>query len=59
LHGQRRLGRGVDPAQSSSTACLESVVQNGGSDARFPDDCLDALHTYGALTSAGRRAVGG
>jgi acyl carrier protein len=28
-------------------------------DVRFPDDFLDGLHTYGDLTSAVRRAVGG
>ena len=28
-------------------------------DVRFPDDFLDGLNTYGDLTSAVRRAVGG
>ncbi|HYY12560.1 MAG TPA: acyl carrier protein [Kineosporiaceae bacterium] len=28
-------------------------------DVRFPDDFLEGLHTYGDLTSAVRRAVGG
>jgi acyl carrier protein len=28
-------------------------------DVRFPDDFLEGLHTYGDLTSAVRRAIGG
>ncbi len=28
-------------------------------DVRFPDDFMEGLHTYGDLTSAVRRAVGG
>ena len=35
------------------------VVVEDALDVRFPDDFLDGLHTYGDLTSAVRRAVGG
>ena len=35
------------------------VVVEDALDVRFPDDFLDGLTTYGDLTSAVRRAVGG
>ena len=35
------------------------VVVEDALDVRFPDDFLEGLHTYGDLTSAVRRAVGG
>ena len=35
------------------------VIVEDALDVRFPDDFLEGLHTYGDLTSAVRRAVGG
>jgi acyl carrier protein len=35
------------------------VIVEDALDVRFPDDFLEGLHTYGDLTSAVRRAIGG
>jgi acyl carrier protein len=49
--------RDIGLDEESGLAVL--VVVEDALDVRFPDDFLEGLHTYGDLTSAVRRAVGG
>ena len=49
------LDLGID----EDTGFAVLLVVEDALDVRFPDDFLDGLHTYGDLTSAVRRAVGG
>ncbi len=49
----------VDLGIDDETGLEVLVVVEDALDVRFPDDFLEGLHTYGDLTSAVRRAVGG
>jgi acyl carrier protein len=49
----------VDLGIDDETGLAVLVVVEDALDVRFPDDFLEGLHTYGDLTSAVRRAVGG
>ena len=49
----------VDLGMDDDTGFAVLVVVEDALDVRFPDDFLEGLHTYGDLTSAVRRAVGG
>ncbi len=48
-----------DLGMDDDTGLAVLVAVEVALDVRFPDDFLDCLHTYGDLTSAVRRAVGG
>ncbi len=48
-----------DLGMDDDTGLAVLVAVEDALDVRFPDDFLDGLHTYGDLTSAVRRAVGG
>ena len=48
-----------DLGMDDDTGFAVLVVVEDALDVRFPDDFLEGLHTYGDLTSAVRRAVGG
>jgi acyl carrier protein len=48
-----------DLGLDDETAFAVLVDVEDALDVRFPDDFLEGLHTYGDLTSAVRRAVGG
>ena len=48
-----------DLGMDDDTGLAVLVVVEDALDVRFPDDFLEGLHTYGDLTSAVRRAVGG
>ncbi len=49
----------IDLGIDDDTGLAVLVVVEDALDVRFPDDFLEGLHTYGDLTSAVRRAVGG
>jgi acyl carrier protein len=49
----------ADLGLDDDTGFAVLVVVEDALDVRFPDDFLEGLHTYGDLTSAVRRAVGG
>ena len=56
LTGQTPL---VELGIDDETGLEVLVVVEDALDVRFPDDFLEGLHTYGDLTIAVRRAVGG
>jgi acyl carrier protein len=49
----------VELGIDEDTGLIMLVHVEDALDVRFPDDFLEGLHTYGDLTSAVRRAVGG
>ncbi len=49
----------VELGIDDDTGLAVLVVVEDELDVRFPDDFMEGLHTYGDLTSAVRRAVGG